>query len=676
MVIEVNKQEVKIKEPLAINEGECGVNKCKFILPECFEGLCATAVFNNIPVPIVNGECVIPSLKKGNAVAGVYAYLEGESGIKIMYSPKPTVFYVSEGSYSDVVNEEAFPDISLYEEYCRSILNKYEAVEGALKQSEKKRNEAEKIRENTFLSNENIRNSMVGNSYTNLLDSAAKDSATENPTQLPAHKVDVLYQQLGASEFVTKNGYECYIFEAQQGERFNMSNFSISSAANEIASIAIVDSNFGVIDNFNTALKATSFACGLYACPENTAYVIINKAMDGNVPVVTRVDEPVFETLGGFIPGGTKCVSALNNSTNHATYYGNVGSSLTNAWRAGSVSYYSDGIYPLEKGKEYVLCVPESIAYNIWGLVCNESLIVNKQITDESFDKNRRYVFTATSEDKYIALNCCDFNTIQFGENKCNKIKAGACIGSAFFDGKNDVSLKEIGVIDRSLADKKWISYGDSITRGVGVDFVNGEKRWQDYIVERYNIGTHIEMGEGYTSLGHKNGEVGACYCHDSRLNALINESPDIVTILGGANDYIFNIPIGTDEDIESKNIETFKGAYAYIIERILSSKSDTIIVLLGMFHNAMGAYGEGKGIYSLKEYSVATKDIAKYFGLPFVDLNECGFNKYNFNDTNGIFSTDGIHPNKEGAKRMAMVVSRWFDSFNGTAFSGGGHGG
>lgn len=529
----------------------------------------------------------------------------------------------------------------------------------------------EEARQKTFETNEKRRESAASGTYTNLVKDAVKNSTTANPTQLPAHKINVLYQQLGASEFVTKNGYECYIFEAQQGERFNMSSFSISSAANEVASIAIVDSNFGVIDNFNTALKATSFACGLYACPENTAYVIINKAMDGNVPVVTRVDEPVFETLGGFIPNGTKCVSALYNSTNHATYYGNVGSVLSNSWKADSVAYYSNGIYPLEEGKEYVLYIPESIAYNTWGLICNENLIVNTQITDESFDKNRRYVFTATAEDKYIALNCYDFNTIQFGENKCKKIKAGANIGSAFFDGKNDVSLEDMGIVDRSLAGKKWVSYGDSITFGVGIDFVNGEKLWQDYIAERYNL-NHVKMGEGMTCVGYVPPTAtytGISMSDDSRLNALISEAPDIVTILGGANDYRFGIPLGTNGDYETKDVTTFIGAYSYIIDRILTAKPDTLIIILGMFENTMGAYAPGLYSPPLDLITYATKEVAYHFGLPFVDLNECGFNKYNFNTTNGIFSTDGIHPNKEGAKRIAMVVSKWFDTFKGTIY-------
>jgi lysophospholipase L1-like esterase len=302
----------------------------------------------------------------------------------------------------------------------------------------------------------------------------------------------------------------------------------------------------------------------------------------------------------------------------------------------------------------------------------DENFKVNSVVYGKDFDwEKNRYVFKSNENDKYVAINQVSGDVrFQFGKNEPQLIEKSVEIGNGIFDGKHSLSFKDIGVVDRSLSDVKWVSYGDSITFGVGVDFVNGEKPWQDYIKERYDIGTHIKMGIGYSTLAYKSSNTEKAFCNDDRLNALIAEAPDIVTILGGANDYIFSIPIGTEEDVVNKNIETFKGAYAYIIDKILTAKPDTVIVLLGMFLNAMGNYAPNPNkLHQLKEYADATKEIAEYFGLPFVDLNECGFNKYNFNDTDGVFSTDGIHPNKEGVKRIAMVVSKWFDTFKGTIY-------
>ena len=121
MVVEVTKDAVAISEYSVVNTGEFCVNECEFILPDCFEGLNVTAVFNNIPVPLVDSKCLVPTLEKGRAVLGVYAYRESETGIEIMYSPRPAFFTVSQGSFSEEVNEEAIPEISIYEQYCKMI---------------------------------------------------------------------------------------------------------------------------------------------------------------------------------------------------------------------------------------------------------------------------------------------------------------------------------------------------------------------------------------------------------------------------------------------------------------------------------------------------------------------------------------------------------------------------
>ena len=119
MKVNVTKDLVIITEYSPVNSGEKGLNICEFQLPEEFSGLTVTAAFNNIPVPVCDGECVIPTLKKGTAILGVYAYKESDAGVELMYSPKPTAFYVNEGSYTEEVAIEEIPSITEYEKYCQ-----------------------------------------------------------------------------------------------------------------------------------------------------------------------------------------------------------------------------------------------------------------------------------------------------------------------------------------------------------------------------------------------------------------------------------------------------------------------------------------------------------------------------------------------------------------------------
>lgn len=119
MKVNVTKDTVIITEYSPVNAGERGLNICEFHLPEEFSSLTVTAAFNNIPVPVCDGECVIPTLKKGTAILGVYAYKESSDGVELMYSPKPTAFYVNEGSYTEEVAIEENPSITEYEKYCQ-----------------------------------------------------------------------------------------------------------------------------------------------------------------------------------------------------------------------------------------------------------------------------------------------------------------------------------------------------------------------------------------------------------------------------------------------------------------------------------------------------------------------------------------------------------------------------
>ncbi len=121
MRVKVTKEIVVITEHSCINEGEVCVNTCYFELPDCFNGLTVTAAFNNIPVPVIDNMCNIPSLKKGTVNLGVYAYREDDESVTLMYSPKPTAFYVGAGSYSEEVGVEEIPTITEYEQYCKSF---------------------------------------------------------------------------------------------------------------------------------------------------------------------------------------------------------------------------------------------------------------------------------------------------------------------------------------------------------------------------------------------------------------------------------------------------------------------------------------------------------------------------------------------------------------------------
>lgn len=148
MKVKVTEKKVMITEISEVYEGEFGINRCDFSLPESFEGLSVTAIFNGIPVPLTDGKCIIPSLKNGNCILGVYAYRKNGEETELMYSPKPTMFFVGKGSFCREIDEEIIPEVFDYETYCRMLQGYWRELFGANTLTEYK----EKATEHQFYS--------------------------------------------------------------------------------------------------------------------------------------------------------------------------------------------------------------------------------------------------------------------------------------------------------------------------------------------------------------------------------------------------------------------------------------------------------------------------------------------------------------------------------------------
>ena len=216
----------------------------------------------------------------------------------------------------------------------------------------------------------------------------------------------------------------------------------------------------------------------------------------------------------------------------------------------------------------------------------------------------------------------------------------------------NSIKVKYSDILDPPegnllvLDGKKVVSFGDSITN---------LNLWQPMV--RSTIGgTWALCAIGSTPLsGSGNSNA---FWKDVRMNAVKAENPDLITILGGANDLIQNPVIGTDANLVDKDTDTFIGAYSYIIDNLLTWKPSVKIVIL----STTWAHNDGKDYsndLTYGDFAEACKKVAEYYHLPYVDLyNESGYNQYTLGSSpNNIYSSDHIHPNAEGAKIIASMV-------------------
>lgn len=130
MRVKVTEKQVMITEISEVYEGEFGINRCDFSLPKAFNDLAVTAVFNGIPVPLTDGKCIIPALSNGNCILGVYAYRKNGEEMELVYSPKPTMFFVGKGSFVREISEEVIPEVFEYETYCQMLQGYWREIFG------------------------------------------------------------------------------------------------------------------------------------------------------------------------------------------------------------------------------------------------------------------------------------------------------------------------------------------------------------------------------------------------------------------------------------------------------------------------------------------------------------------------------------------------------------------
>lgn len=156
-------------------------------------------------------------------------------------------------------------------------------------------------------------------------------------------------------------------------------------------------------------------------------------------------------------------------------------------------------------------------------------------------------------------------------------------------------------------------------------------------------------------------------------------ESPDIVIIYLGTNDWNANVPVGTYDGKGTlpTNGATFREAYAMMIYNIMAGSPKAKIYCCTLLDRERGDSDttspevSSGGIY-LSEYNDAIREIADAFNAEVIDLHACGINHCNMSlymrDYNSS-SGSGLHPNSAGHNLMYRKIREriepFVDSFN-----------
>ncbi|PFJ13980.1 hypothetical protein COD67_22485, partial [Bacillus cereus] len=155
------------------------------------------------------------------------------------------------------------------------------------------------------------------------------------------------------------------------------------------------------------------------------------------------------------------------------------------------------------------------------------------------------------------------------------------------------------------LKGKKGNVLGDSLTYGQGTT-----KTYWQYICERHGI------------IGRNYGISGTCLSGVSNASGesmvtrygKMSSDADFITVFGGTNDFIQNMPLGTFSDRE---INTFYGALHVLIDGLITKYPTKGILFITPF-----CFNRAKNSINLyvKDYVTAIKEVAEYYSIPVYD--------------------------------------------------------
>lgn len=215
--------------------------------------------------------------------------------------------------------------------------------------------------------------------------------------------------------------------------------------------------------------------------------------------------------------------------------------------------------------------------------------------------------------------------------------------------------------------------FGDSITAGANSTkpFVKVVNQLKGYRLLNYGIGSTsytVNLTEG-TSHISGNGtpeqgtsqSVSALNTITERVKAYVqdtnNSDKKIVFLYGGYNDFHFQnlIPGSTTAD----KIGYFSDKVNEAIEACLNNGKRVGVV------GVLRSY-EGESTYNipLSTFNEVLKNKAEYYGVPFLDLWNCGLDP-NISSIRSLYFNDGVHPNNRGSAKLGIMftnfIEQWF---------------
>lgn len=205
-----------------------------------------------------------------------------------------------------------------------------------------------------------------------------------------------------------------------------------------------------------------------------------------------------------------------------------------------------------------------------------------------------------------------------------------------------------------SYSDKSVVFLGDSITYGSGT--TSNKNRYTEIVSEALGFQTMKNYGVSGSLIAQQDGKTNSFI---ERYSAMTDDA-DYIFVFGGTNDY-WNGTGVFGADSSTTNTE-FIGALNNLITGLKTKYPDGEIILITPpkqhFNGVDGTTLNTSSSKNLADYVTEMKKAAVRNGVRYIDLySVIGFDAMTSTDDRAEFTTDGVHLNNKGHRRVADII-------------------
>ena len=211
-----------------------------------------------------------------------------------------------------------------------------------------------------------------------------------------------------------------------------------------------------------------------------------------------------------------------------------------------------------------------------------------------------------------------------------------------------------VNIVNR-WKNKTWCAFGDSIT---GYDY------FEPLVKSQLELSSYTNMGSGGSSIAELYAGQTAAFCN--RYDTIAS-GYDVITILGGTNDFGKNIPLGTKGSTDKT---TFYGGITSLLSGIKTKFPTTpILFFTPLQRDYFGTGDEISGMTNgngntLKQYRDIIIEMCSEAGIPCFDLySMSGLYPENVHS----WTIDGLHPNQTYWNTHYQLIADFINKYKPT---------